>query len=139
MTPETRTPARPGVRAAALVGIAGVAGWSLAACAADTSDASYTDGSYSADGDYLAPSGTETITVEVTIEDDAVTAVTVTPHATDGREVEFQTEFADNIADEVVGKDLDELEVSRVAGSSLTSWGFNLAIDEIKQQAVASG
>ena len=51
-----------------------------------------------------------------------MTAVTVTPHAEDGtRESGFQTQFADNIADEVVGVDIDELEVSRVAGSSLTS------------------
>ncbi len=89
-----------------------------------------------ADGDYVAPSGPESITVELTIEDNSVTAVTVTPHAEDGtREGGFQTQFADNIADEVVGVDIDELEVSRVAGSSLTSTGFNAAIEEIKQQA----
>ena len=83
MTPVTRTTAR----AAALVGLAGIAGLSLASCAAGSatggSDVSYADGSYSADGDYVAPSGPESITVELTIEDDTVTAVTVTPHATE--------------------------------------------------------
>jgi uncharacterized protein with FMN-binding domain len=130
---------RTAARAATLVGLAGMAGLSLVSCAAGSpggSGVSYADGSYSADGDYVAPSGPESITVELTIEDDAVTAVTVTPHAEEGtRESSFQTQFADNIADEVVGVDIDELEVSRVAGSSLTSTGFNAAIEEIKQRA----
>ena len=34
-----------------------------------------------------------------------------------------------------VGKDIDEISVSRVAGSSLTSGGFNQAIDAIKSEA----
>lgn len=140
MIPLTRTAAR----AAALAGIAGVAGIGLASCAAEPStggsNVSYADGSYSADGEYVAPSGPESITVEVTIEDDAVTAVTVTPHAEDGtRESIFQEQFAENIAEEVVGVDIDEVQVSRVAGSSLTSGGFNVALDDIKQQAVATG
>lgn len=136
MTPVTRTTAR----AATLVGLAGIAGLSLASCAAGSppvgADVSYADGSYRADGDYVAPSGPESITVELSIENNSVTAVTVTPHADGGtRQSSFQTQFADNIAAEVVGVDIDELDVSRVAGSSLTSTGFNAAIEEIKQQA----
>jgi uncharacterized protein with FMN-binding domain len=138
VTPVTRTTART----AALIGIVGVAGWSLASCAAESaigeSDVAYADGSYTADGDYVAPSGQESITVELTIEDDVVTAVTVTPHATGGtRQAGFQKQFAEGIGSEVVGKDIDELTVSRVAGSSLTSSGFNAALDDIKRQAVA--
>ena len=41
------------------------------------------------------------------------------------------------IADEVVGVALDDLNVSRVAGSSLTSGGFNQAVESIKEQAAA--
>ena len=48
----------------------------------DTS-AEYTDGTYTADGSYVAPSGSESITVEITLADDVVTDVVVTPHATD--------------------------------------------------------
>src|SRR3712207_8172197 len=58
-----------------------------------------------------------------------VTAVTVTPHATSGNSKQYQTQFASGIAGEVVGKDIAELDVSRVAGSSLTSGGFNDALD----------
>ncbi len=49
----------------------------------------------------------------------------------------YQGEFIDGIADEVVGKPIDELNVSRVAGSSLTSGGFNDAVASIKEQAAA--
>jgi hypothetical protein len=34
-----------------------------------------------------------------------------------------------------VGKNIDELNVSKVAGSSLTSGGFNQAVEKIKQEA----
>ena len=63
--------------------------------------------------------------------------VTVTPHAEEGNAVQYQGQFASGIAAEVVGKDIDELEVSRVAGSSLTSEGFNQAVDAIKADAAA--
>jgi len=135
------TPAiRNAARAAALVGFAGTAAFGLASCAAESAvggaGASYADGNYSADGSYVAPSGQESISVDVTLKDGIVTDVTVTPHATGGtRQDGFQEQFADNIASEVVGKNIDELNVSRVAGSSLTSTGFNAALDEIKQQA----
>src|SRR3990170_1746096 len=66
-----------------------------------------------------------------------VTAVTVTSNATNPNSVRFQGEFVDGIAAEVVGVDIDELSVDKVAGSSLTSDGFNDAIEQIKAEAVA--
>ena len=103
----------------------------------DTS-ATYADGTYEATGSYTAPSGQEEVEVELTLEGDTVTAVTVTPTATDRQAAGFQQQFADGIAAEVVGKDIDELDVSRVAGSSLTSGGFNAAVETIKAEAVES-
>ena len=116
------------------IGAAGLAGV-LSGCAPTAPDRSYQDGDYAADGTYSAPSGTETITVDLSLEDDVVVFVEVTPHATEGNQKKFQDQFADGIATEVLGKDVDELSVSRVAGSSLTSGGFNDAIEAIKQQA----
>jgi len=107
----------------------------LTACSA-AEDRSYRDGTYTADGSYAAPSGNETITVELTLEHDAVSAVTVTPHATGGNAAKFQGQFAEGIAVEVLGKDIDTLAVSRVAGSSLTSGGFQQALDAIKVDAL---
>jgi uncharacterized protein with FMN-binding domain len=103
----------------------------------DTS-AEYTDGTYAADGDYTAPSGPESVTVEITLAGDIVTDVVVTPHATEGNQALFQGKFAGAIAAEVDGKDIDTLRVSRVGGSSLTSGGFNQALEAIKAQALAS-
>ena len=100
--------------------------------------ASYRDGTYSADGSYQAPSGTETITVKLTLASDKVTAVAITKHATDPNAVQYQTMFANGISSIVVGKDIDSLGVSRVAGSSLTSGGFRAAVDKIKSEAVGS-
>jgi len=132
--------------AAAFAGL-GIAG-ALAACApaggaggggtgGGTVDESYTDGTYTADGSYQAPSGTESITVELTLADDTITAITVTPHATDPTAKGMQTNFAGGIADEVVGQDIDTLNVTRVSGSSLTSGGFKIAIAAIKEDALA--
>ncbi len=63
--------------------------------------------------------------------------MSVDPEATDDQALQFQTRFADGIADEVVGKKIDELDVSKVSGSSLTSGGFNAAIEDIISQAQA--
>ena len=50
---------------------------------------------------------------------------------------QYQSAFIGGIADQVVGKDIDEVSVSRVAGSSLTSGGFMKALAEIKAEAAA--
>ncbi|HWH25230.1 MAG TPA: hypothetical protein VNT53_01115 [Pseudolysinimonas sp.] len=98
---------------------------------------SYTDGTYDADGSYTAPSGTESVHVELTLKDGVVTALTVEGGATSGTQKGFQDKFESGINAEVVGKNIDDLNVSRVAGSSLTSTGFNSAIDAIKTEASA--
>lgn len=103
----------------------------------ETVDASYADGTYSADGSYQAPSGTESITVELTLEDDTITDITVTPHASDPTAKGMQESFAGGIAEQAVGQDIDQLEITRVAGSSLTSAGFTTAITAIKGEAAA--
>lgn len=95
----------------------------------------YADGTYEEDGSYRSPGGEESITVSITLADDVVTGVTVTPHATSGNAKQFQTQFAGAIAGQVVGKPIDSLDVSRVAGSSLTSQGFNAAVEAIKADA----
>jgi uncharacterized protein with FMN-binding domain len=103
----------------------------------DTS-AEYADGTYTAEGDYVSPAGPSKVTVEITLADDIVTAVTVTPESTDSTAQGFQTQFADGIAAVVEGEDIDSLSVSRVGGSSLTSGGFDDAVEKIKAEALAS-
>lgn len=95
----------------------------------------YADGTYEAEGTYRSPGGNEAVQVSITLEGDIVTAVTVTPEATSGNSKQYQTAFAGGIADVVVGKNIDELDVSKVSGSSLTSGGFNEAVETIKADA----
>jgi len=97
----------------------------------------YKDGTYQADGSYQTPETVETISVSLTIADGVVESVEVTGDPKARETEQYQGQFIDGISDEVVGKSLDEIEVSRVAGSSLTSGGFNEAVASIKEQAAA--
>lgn len=101
------------------------------------SGGSYTDGEYSAEGSYQTPESTETISVTLTVESDVVTAVEVTGDPQRRESEQYQSEFIGGIDDLVVGKSLDEIDVDRVAGSSLTSNGFNAAVEEIRTDAAA--
>lgn len=139
-------PARAGAAFAGVAGLLVLAGCAGATTSSDgtTADggtastgASYADGTYTADGTYSTPESVETITVTVTLKDDKVTEVEVTGDPQKAESRQYQSQFIGGISAEVVGKDIDQISVSRVAGSSLTSSGFNAAIAEIKQQAAA--
>ena len=106
-----------------------------AATSAAAGAATYKDGTYSADGNYVSPNGNETVGVELTIAGGAVSEVKITPHPSNPNTRKFQGEFAGGIKSQVVGKKLDEIKVSKVAGSSLTSGGFNQAVEKIKSEA----
>ena len=99
----------------------------------------YVDGEYHAAGEYRSPAGLEIIEVTVTLESDLIQEVHV--EWTDGdasaEVAHFQGEFNQDIVDVVIGVDIDEIVVDRVGGSSLTSGGFNEAIEQIK--ALAKG
>jgi hypothetical protein len=120
-------------------------GRTSAASTADTSVATtssqttgeYTDGTYTATGSYSTPGGSESITVTVTLSRDVVSTVSATGTATDGTASQFQAQFLSAYSSEVVGKSIDAVSLSRVAGSSLTSQGFNAAIQEIRSDAKA--
>lgn len=135
---------------ASIVGVAAIA--ALAGCSSGGADATtdsgnasqesnatttYTDGSYTANGTYQTPGTVEEVTVKVTLESGVITEVSVEgdPQATESKQ--FQSRFIGGISDEVVGKSIDDIDVSRVAGSSLTSGGFNQAIETIREEAAA--
>lgn len=152
---RTAPASRPGRAGAALTAAAGIALLAGCAPASDGADdartdsnptgstgtgsatGSYADGTYTAEGSYATPESVETISVTVTLEDDVITAVEVTGDPQRAESEQYQGQFIGGIADVVVGEDIDEIQVSRVAGSSLTSGGFNDAIDAIKAEAAA--
>ncbi|MEO5778563.1 MULTISPECIES: hypothetical protein [Arthrobacter] len=122
------TPAAEAAPAASATGVPGSA-------AAGGGSTAYKDGTYSADGNYVSPNGTETVGVELTLAGGTVSGVQITPHPSNPNTKKFQGEFAGGIQDQIVGKKLDAISVSKVAGSSLTSGGFNEAVAKIKTQA----
>ncbi|MBF4993585.1 hypothetical protein ITX31_05610 [Arthrobacter gandavensis] len=96
----------------------------------------YQDGEYTAAGSYIPPSNTkEEVTVSLTLADGVVTNLQVSTSGNHPTSKRYQAEFTDGVQQEVVGKPLDEVTVDKVAGSSLTSSGFNKALDEIKSEA----
>ncbi len=110
---------------------------STSAEAGGASTGVYADGTYEATGQYATPESVETVDVTLTIAGDTVTDVTVSgdPQAAESRR--YQSEFIGGIKDAVVGKNIDEISVSKVAGSSLTSGGFMNALETIKSEAKA--
>ena len=102
-----------------------------------SSNASYKDGTYTETASYQSPGGTQKVTVKATLASGVVTDLTVTSGANDPTAKQYQSQFIGGIKSEVVGKKIDSLKVSRVAGSSLTSIGFNEAIAAIEKDASA--
>lgn len=97
--------------------------------------ASYTDGVYTKEGDYTSPAGQEKIDVTLTVKAGKVTEVTVTPKAENPKSIFMQGVFVENFKPMVVGKNLKDLNLGKVAGSSLTPRGFNDAVEKIKAEA----
>lgn len=95
----------------------------------------YADGTYTAIGSYQSPGGQEEIELRVTLTGGEITQTNATTKAASGTSRQYQREFINNYKDLVVGKSIDSVELDRVAGSSLTSNGFNEALDEIKREA----
>lgn len=101
------------------------------------SDSSEPSGTYTADASYLTPRRTEhDITVELTVVNGIITDADVIYGGPDGApENPNQTAFDEAFAAEVIGQPIDDVELSRVGGASLTSNAFNEAVAEIAVQA----
>ncbi|SDU58187.1 FMN-binding protein [Gordonia westfalica] len=112
------------------------AGSSTATIVDDAASAQYKNGEYTAEGGYNSPGGPQQVGVTVTLSNDVITAVSVDTSQTKGPSLEYQGKFAGGISDVVVGKNINDIDVDKVSGSSLTSGGFNEAIEKIKQEAI---
>jgi len=135
--PTTSTAEEPATDTGATGADSGSTSSDTGGSGAPSGSGAYADGTYTAQGSYATPETVETITVTVTLEDDVITDVEVTGDPQKRESKQYQGQFIGGIADVVVGRDIDELQVSRVAGSSLTSGGFNQAIEAIKAEAAS--
>jgi uncharacterized protein with FMN-binding domain len=103
--------------------------------ATTTSNKSYKDGSYAESGTYVSPGGTEHISVTLTLASNIITAMKVTTVHADPTATGYEQMFEGGISAAAVGKNINTLNIGVVAGSSLTSLGFNRALATIKADA----
>jgi uncharacterized protein with FMN-binding domain len=99
------------------------------------SNVTYEDGTYTEPGTYVSPGGTEHISVKMTLAKNIVTALTVTTVQADPTATGYEHMFEGGIDGVAVGKNINDLNIGVVAGSSLTSMGFNQALAAIKAAA----
>ncbi len=97
----------------------------------------YKDGEYKAVGNYVSPGGAEQIGVTVTLKGDTIENADVQTMGDRPNTMRFQGIFKDNFKSFVVGKNIDEVRLGKVSGSSLAPKGFNDALQKIKQEAHA--
>ena len=96
-----------------------------------TSD--YQDGEYAATGWYGSLPSHQDVTL--TIAGDTVTAVEITAPAENPTSLEHQQQFAAALPGAILGRDIDTLNIDRLAGASGCSEGFMNALAEIRDAA----
>lgn len=150
-----RTPIAPRTRLAAGAGATAAVGLALAGCSgsnvpvnnadqiapsAAVSDSSaipaavqYRDGSYTARGVYGSLPSHQDVTL--TLDRGAVTTIEITSPAEDPTSLGYQRRFAAALPNAVIGRNIDELNIDRIAGSSGCSEGFMNALGKIKRDA----
>lgn len=97
----------------------------------------YQDGVYTAEGSYTSPGGAENIGVTVTLKDGIIENAEIETMGNRPNTVKFQEIFKQNFEQFVIGKNIDEVELDKVSGSSLSPKGFNDALEKIKAGAKA--
>lgn len=95
----------------------------------------YKDGTYTADGDYTYHSGSERITLTVTLKNDVIADTKLSYVPTNKMSERFMGMFAGGYREMVVGHNIAEVQLDKVSGSSRTPIGFNDAIEKIKAKA----
>ena len=102
-----------------------------------TTSNKYKDGTYTASATYSVPHGSNSISVNVTIANDAITNVSTNHTYKDSESGMYVDSFDSYISSKVVGKSVSSLSLSRVGGASLTTIGFNNALNTIVKNAAA--
>ena len=101
--------------------------------------AEFLDGIYSASSSYTVPNGdVEPISVEIELANNQITSLSFDVEASNGTSEQWQGRFTPLVEDAVVGEDLNEADVSRLGGASLTSAAFNDLLDDVRAQALDS-
>jgi uncharacterized protein with FMN-binding domain len=103
-----------------------------------TSSTTYKDGTYTAQGSFDTPNGTEQIGVTIKLTSNNITSVSIDDSSIySGTSFAYTERFINGVNSVVVGQNIDTVSVGRISGASLTPIGFNTALDAIKNQAKA--
>ena len=97
----------------------------------------YKDGTYTSMNQYYVPHGYESIKVTLTVKSGIITDSTIFNSENNRESQIFQEDFVSVYKSYVVGKNIDGLNLSVVAGASDTTSGFNNAVTAIQDQARA--
>jgi len=85
----------------------------------------------------MSPGGNDQVAVTLTLANDVIVDVTATPSAQDRTSQRYQSRFVSGYKQYVLGKNISDVNLTSVSGSSLTPIGFNNALAQIKAQAKA--
>jgi uncharacterized protein with FMN-binding domain len=100
-----------------------------------TTSYKYKNGTYNVTISYWAPSGSEDMGVSITISNDLITDTSINNLASDKTSRNYISKFSQSYSSYVIGQNIANLSLNRVVGASLTTAGFNDALDSIRSQA----
>lgn len=81
---------------------------------------------------YFVKRRAETMTVQIYLDGQIVTDLNLTQVASNGESQQYQDDFAAEVKTLVIGKNINEIQVTRIAGASYTSNAFMEALSKIK-------
>ena len=91
------------------------------------------NGTFNLSGTYNSPAGLEIMNATVTIKNDVITAVSAQNVAKAPISKKLQDNFIGGISGQVVGKNIKDVNVTHVNGSSLTAKSFNDALHALEK------
>lgn len=103
-----------------------------------TSASNYKDGTYTASANYSVPHGYQnSISVSITVSNGSITAASATHSTSDRESAEYTDVFDSSLSSKVVGQSLSGASFSRIGGASLTTDGFQTALETVMNEAAA--
>ena len=83
---------------------------------------------------YFPEGANESITVSLKLTNSLISEVSIAQSMNDGKSRRYQLAFESEVQPLVVGKDINTLNLTRVAGASFTTDAFMQALEKIKTQ-----
>jgi len=90
-------------------------------------------GTFHLQSTYQVPSGAEPLDTTVTLKNDVITAVSGQNVALNEKSKKYQDAFIQGISGQIVGKNINDVNVTYVNGSSLTAQAFNKALHDLQK------